>query len=1032
MGTHKDLYNDLMKKHTGGGDEGGSAHQSAGAGSTGSGYKQKYNDLMKELSDPVVRAVREVTRATANITKGVMQTPFAVKHNAHVNAVRKWYEAQKAEHEALITFDLNKGQEEIDELERRREGLLGPVTHTPTSYTSGGFAVVRTPYSEQRVTPESNRQAIKELDRQISEKKQYLGRAKRTQDYAALSAVTGNRDFWELSKYASTYTDSFWDNLTDSGHDAVYEYINNQNGYREEYERKNRLYSRDNWTDDGVSSFKEKGYDRLNNSEIEIYNYLYAKEGKETAQRYLDSIQETLNYRRASEMFEAIEGKTALEMAFGAKAGLDQWKQGTKTFLGGNAGKDYIPASATQMASGMVREDLADNGFKLPEWLGGASLGQVGYDVINTTANMAPSVLTATALNAVAPGSGAFAGNAMMFGSSAGNAYQEALNLGYDKGQAASYATLVGASEAGLQYLLGGISSMGGKVSGNSVKKMLSGVDNAFARVSLEFGSNMLSEGTEEGLQEVLTPLFKSMALHADEDIDWGQVAYSALLGALSGGLLEGPNAVANGTAAAVEARMYRQEQESSAKSMQPDNATAVLDNTADAAETAAEPVVNPVEAAVENVENHATQTADSSPAVEESAENAQSTRTIEEAARDFGEQAGAVVKYYEDGQDVERYVRGFRAAYDMGKSGISQDYALRSASAEGLTDHQRKQAWLTGKGAAALEAQRAGQTNAAKATGGTVRKKGTVRAEGVTLQELQAGFNDRQKSAYKLLSTYAEATGVDVVLYRSQADEDGGFTGDSGSYHWDTSTVRLDVNAGLSRGTDIGTLGKYTMMKTYSHEFTHFCEQWSPEQYDSFRQEVFTAMEENGENPADLIEELMAEYEDLDYDAASREVVAEAMVDILEDSDFISRIAQTDKTLFDKLREKIAEFVQKVRDYWKGMVTTNARGAVAVKEQVGENLKYLEKIQKLWDDMAVNAVDSYQRSVMTEETVTQPQARETAAEADHTTAKESSAVVKEPLTTVSEKETVAPAEEAAAEPVQELKKEAKPRKAAK
>lgn len=354
--------------------------------------------------------------------------------------------------------------------------------------------------------------------------------------------------------------------------------------------------------------------------------------------------------------------------------------------------------------------------------------------------------------------------------------------------------------------------------------------------------------------------------------------------------------------------------------------------------------------------------------------------RTIEEAAEEFGEQAGAVVKYYEDEQDVESYVRGFRAAYDMGKSGISQDYALRSASAEGLTDHQRKQAWLTGKGAAALEAQRAGQTNAAKATGGTVRKKGTVRAEGVTLQELQAGFNDRQKSAYKLLSTYAEATGVDVVLYRSQADEDGRFTGESGSYHWDTSTVRLDVNAGLSRGTDIGTLGKYTMMKTYSHEFTHFCEQWSPEQYDSFRQEVFTAMEENGENPADLIEELMAEYADLDYDTASREVVAEAMVDILENSDFISRIAQTDKTLFDKLREKIAEFVQKVRDYWKGMVTTNARGAVAVKEQVGENLKYLEKIQKLWDDMAVNAVESYQATVAAQaersaqtETVEQP-----------------------------------------------------------
>ena len=40
----------------------------------------------------------------------------------------------------------------------------------------------------------------------------------------------------------------------------------------------------------------------------------------------------------------------------------------------------------------MAREDLADDGAKLPDWLGGASLAQAGYDIVSTSANMLPSI----------------------------------------------------------------------------------------------------------------------------------------------------------------------------------------------------------------------------------------------------------------------------------------------------------------------------------------------------------------------------------------------------------------------------------------------------------------------------------------------------------------------------------------------------------------------------------------------------------------------------------------------------------------
>ena len=50
----------------------------------------------------------------------------------------------------------------------------------------------------------------------------------------------------------------------------------------------------------------------------------------------------------------------------------------------------------------------------------------------------------------------------------------------------------------------------------------------------------MLGEATEEGLQSVLEPIFRTMIFDEELNIDVEEVAYSAILGALSAGLIEG------------------------------------------------------------------------------------------------------------------------------------------------------------------------------------------------------------------------------------------------------------------------------------------------------------------------------------------------------------------------------------------------------------------------------------------------------------------------------------------------------------
>lgn len=455
------------------------------------------------------------------------------------------YNKDRAEweaYDALRTLDLGAAQKEIDALEQKQSEMAQnrPVA---SGYLTGGTGYESKPYAAAQSRGEVDTEAS-DLYAQISQKKQYLNRAKRLQKGEALAGVADptsglyDSDFSKLSRYASTEkeTPQWWEN---SVGDTQYEWINNQGGFRDTYEKDMADLTRLSggfWE----SQYLQKNYDKLTEQEVGIYNYYYAKYGKEKAQEYLDTIQESLNYRTAEERFAGMEDQTGLELLFGMEAGLDQFKGGMSALF--NAEDDYIAQSAVQIASGMVREDLADAGATLPKWLGGGSVGQMAYDAVTTTANMAPSILVSMGLGMLNPVAGELAGTALMGASAAGNAYQEALNQGYDKGQARTYSALIGGSEAGLQYLLGGLGKLGGKLSGQAITKALNGVDNAFQRFARKLGGNVLSEGLEEGIQEILTPMFKNMALHTDEDINWGEVAYSALLGSVTAFGMEGIN----------------------------------------------------------------------------------------------------------------------------------------------------------------------------------------------------------------------------------------------------------------------------------------------------------------------------------------------------------------------------------------------------------------------------------------------------------------------------------------------------------
>ena len=432
---------------------------------------------------------------------------------------------QQKEYESKKTADLGSLQQEIDSL----QAVYDEAESIALKRGMGGGYDMDESLDEQIrniLSKAGNGEYanMSDLEKAIAQKSAYINQAKVIQNGIKLAGVadesSANYD-QEFSKY-SGYVDGGKMPVIPDYDDIVYGYINGSQDAKE---------ARSMATAWRKLSDPEK--DRLNvvqymtEEEKALYNYYYNKHGYDAAEEYLDSIIDGLNQLHGQEMFKSLEGNRLAELFFGVAAGFDQANTGLQSLF---SDKDYIPTSATQYASGMVREDF-DTGF-----------GKGVYDLITTGANMAPSILTSIAVGTINPALGGYVGNALMGASAAGNAYASAINSGYDKGSARFYAASIGASEVVLGQLIGGISKLGGITP--ALEKALSGIDNGLARFALQYGGQMVSEGIEEGLQEILDPIMKNAILNADESINWSEVAYSALLGALSAGVWEGPGAV--------------------------------------------------------------------------------------------------------------------------------------------------------------------------------------------------------------------------------------------------------------------------------------------------------------------------------------------------------------------------------------------------------------------------------------------------------------------------------------------------------
>ncbi len=311
-------------------------------------------------------------------------------------------------------------------------------------------------------------------------------------------------------------------------------------------------------------------------------------------------------------------------------------------------------------------------------------------------------------------------------------------------------------------------------------------------------------------------------------------------------------------------------------------------------------------------------------------------------------EEAQAYYSSYKGG-DVDEYTVNWNLAKTYGKTGTPEKFNILSLDSDqfmsaytiGVKSHsadvQKKQSVLDN---AVSEFNKNGKTH----------HRGTVNKEKIQGIKLTA----RQKASVKAIEKISQVLGVDVELYSSK-HKMGVFQGDNGSYDPKTGKIRIDINAGVSEVSKIIT--DSAMMRTMSHELTHFIKSYSPKMYEELKKLVFEDLEKQGKNINELVESQIEKHNGkISLEKAIDDVVADSCEMMLKDSKAIERIVQKNKPLGEKIKDFIAGFVNTLQKAFKG-VNPNSVEAKAI----GESIESFKNIQKLWDNALVNAAEAYQ-----------------------------------------------------------------------
>ena len=268
--------------------------------------------------------------------------------------------------------------------------------------------------------------------------------------------------------------------------------------------------------------------------------------------------------------------------------------------------------------------------------------------------------------------------------------------------------------------------------------------------------------------------------------------------------------------------------------------------------------------------------------------------------------EARAMASSYDGSVNAIDYASGFHTAYSYAARGIELSQIRdNSISVRDLTDAQLYAAYAAGrnvyfKGNASAESTLSARRAAALSPDSTEFHPGVNRI-------VDTKLSNKQESQIRVLDALGKKYGVEIILddalYHENGGKQGQHSGDNAFYNPNTKRIHINQNA----------LGE-AYLAVGMHELTHYIKDNNAQAYDTLEAFILSALEERGENVRALIDYQM-EHNKYSEDVAREEVVANTIPAILNDESYVKRLIEADRTLAERIRDFVREFVDTIKE---------------------------------------------------------------------------------------------------------------------
>ena len=282
--------------------------------------------------------------------------------------------------------------------------------------------------------------------------------------------------------------------------------------------------------------------------------------------------------------------------------------------------------------------------------------------------------------------------------------------------------------------------------------------------------------------------------------------------------------------------------------------------------------------------------------------------------------------------------LKAFETAYELGrseaKSGGIKNAKVRQAELNAKKRSEKGKKAVAPKGVARSITEKELKTDAAKNAG----------AKSI---DMKRHFSQKQRYAIAVSREFAKMTDINIVFYQT---EDG--KGANGWYDRETDTIYIDLFSGFNN--------EQAMLRTLSHELTHFMEKYSPEHYEEYKQFLleYYYNKDNGETLSRLVEQekRLAPNQSAEY--WQNEIVANASEMFVNDESAMRALISEHADVAQTVDQWFKKMNYALRRAFKGVVTSGSAEADAAKE-LQANVEAFSEAQKRWSALLKESVEA-------------------------------------------------------------------------